>query len=410
MGFFSKAEDEIRYGIIVDVGSGSVLAAIVESDKDQMSPKIIWSKREFIPLRQVNSLNQTVKSIMATLVSVLMMVDSEGRKKLREHASGSKISTLQVTMAAPWSFTVTKTISYKNDKKFTISEHFLTDLLSMARQKVLEELKENENVQELGLEIVSRITTDVVANGYSIKVTGKQTADAIKVVELSNITYKVLSDEVREIQAKMFRTTNLRQYSFMTPFFYTIVDLYPDAMESCLVDVTYEAVEIGVVRNGTLQYCTHTPYGIISLAREIAATLSVTLEEAKNYLIEPDLKIILNKYSDKQKEEIKTIFEAYKNRLMDLFKETGDKLSIPKTIFIHTDSLFAPFFKQQIVEALKTITKSSHMVYNVTGELITKYYSEDQQVLIKDQKQDTAMLISAQFFHTHPNDEQFEQL
>jgi hypothetical protein len=212
-----------------------------------------------------------------------------------------KITTMQVTVAAPWSYTVAKTISYNNEEEFVVNHNFLEELLRMARQKVLEDLKENEKIHQLGLSIMSRITADVLVNGYSVRVTGKQKTNAIKVVELTSIAHESIVSEITELQEKMFLNTDLYQYSFMMSFFYTILDFYPDVAECCLVDVTYEATEIGIIREGILQYCTHTPYGAISLAREISSILSVTMDEAHNYLSESDFDIILeNTQTDKK--------------------------------------------------------------------------------------------------------------
>ncbi len=111
MGFFSKNTSGIRYGVIVDIGSGSVLASIVSSDPSKSHPEIIWSKREYTPQKKSNTLNDRARSVMTSLLNVLMSLDSEGRKVLYEKTSVQKLPTIQFTIAAPWSYTVTKTIS-----------------------------------------------------------------------------------------------------------------------------------------------------------------------------------------------------------------------------------------------------------------------------------------------------------
>lgn len=406
---FSKSSG-VRYGVVVDVGSGSVLASIIESNKIKTYPKVIWSRREYIPSRQIDSLNRTAKNIMTALISVLMSLDSEGRKSLREINPKAKISELQFTIAAPWSYTVTKNISYNNEKEFDVDRDILSELLKTAEKKVFEELKENEKIHKLGLVLVSRITADVVANGYSIEATGTQKAKTLKLVELNAITQEVIVEEIKEVQNKMFQGTKLQQYSFMMAFYYTILDLYPEVTEFCLVDVTYEATEIGVVRDGVLQYCTHIPHGIISLAREISVILSVTIEESYSYFKDTNFDIILEKHSDAQKKDVLAVFTAYENKLISLFKETGDTLSIPKGIFLHSDLNIASFLKKKITDSANNATKSSHVVYNVTGDLLTKHYKGDEQTLLKSKNQDTAMLISAQFFHTRNYAREFEQL
>ncbi|MCB9810905.1 MAG: hypothetical protein H6779_00610 [Candidatus Nomurabacteria bacterium] len=410
MGFFSSSDDSIEYAAVIDIGSGSVLASIVESDVNKTHPNIIWAKREYSPLKQIDSLSKSIKNVMTSFMSVMMLLDSEGRARLKEVAPRAKIKTLQVTIVAPWSYTVSKTILYSKENEFSVTKGLLDELLRMAEQKVQVELKENEKIHEQGLELISRTTADVIANGYSVRVSSRQKAKSLKVVQLNAITQESIVQEVEEVKDKLFPAADPELYSFMMAFYYTISDLYPEQREYCLVDVTYEATEIGVVRDGILQYCTNIPFGSISLARELSAILSVPLQEAHNYLAEPDLDTLLIKYSSKQKEDVKAVIEAYEAKLVELFHETGDKLSIPKSLFMHCDNSRAEFFKDHIVQAANLTTKSSHVVYNVTGDLLTQRYSKDKISEMKKTKLDTAMLISAQFFHTNSYDRDFEQL
>ncbi len=137
MTFFSHKDNTVRYGVVVDVGSGSVLASIVESDQTKTYPKVIWSRREYAPLRQIDSLNSTVKSIMTSLINVLMILDGEGRRSLQDLNAKAKISDLQFTIAAPWSYTIAKTISYNSDKEFTVDDDFFSEYLAKMASKLV---------------------------------------------------------------------------------------------------------------------------------------------------------------------------------------------------------------------------------------------------------------------------------
>jgi Tfp pilus assembly PilM family ATPase len=114
-------------------------------------------------------------------------------------------------------------------------------------------------------------------------------------------------------------------------------DIFKNAFDSCLVNITYEATEIGIVRDGTLQYATHTPFGSFSLAREIADITSVPLLEAFQSLHNETPYAFMQNLPESQKAEVEKVIEAYTARVADLFHETGDDLSIPKQIFLHAD-------------------------------------------------------------------------
>jgi hypothetical protein len=411
MGFLSKSKTDTRYGVIIDVGSGSVLVAIVASDQQKNHPDIIWSKREYTLLRKAESLEDSAKSIMTSLINAFMLLDSEGRKVFFEKTGLRKIPTVQVTIAAPWSYTVTKTINYQNEEPFEVTDTLIEELLRTAQQKVTEELRENERVHELGLSIIARTVIDILGNGYSIIVTGKQKAVSLKVIEATAVAQKYLVDAIADAKGKIVPSADLFQFSFMLAFFYTMQDLLSDVKEYCLVDVTYEATEIGVVRDGILNYCTHIPYGSLSFARDLSEILSVTIEEAMSYLESPDTSEILAKYSDRQREAYTEVVRKYQDKLVELFSETGDSLTIPKTIFLHSNLYTEPFFKKQVADAAKANTKSSHGIKNVSAEILKKKYpAEISNEVGKVIGKDTALMVSAQFFHNHRYYAKFEQL
>ncbi len=409
MGLFSS-QTKVKYAVVVDIGSGSVLAAIIASDITKKHPEIIWSRREHSPLRKSNSVSDSAKSVMTSLINVLMLLDGEGRKVFKEKTGQTKLPYLQVTIAAPWSYTATKTISYQHNEDFEVTDTLVTELLRTAAQKVEEEMRENERVHELGLSIIAKTTMQIVANGYPITVTGKQTAQTLKVIEASAVAQEYLIDAIVDAQDKILPGTKLTQYSFMLPLYYVLREQEKSLLEYCLVDITYEATEIGVVRDGVLNYCTHIPYGSFSLARDIAEVLSVPLEEAFGYFNSEDLEIVLSAYTAEQKAAVKAVLTNYQTMLADLFKETGDSLAIPKRIYLHGNLKTEPFFNTCVTKGAAEATKMKHATYNVTKELLTSAYAPEEINALGESGQDTALLISAHFFHNQGFGADFEYL
>lgn len=409
MGFLSKKPNH-RIGVIIDIGSGSVLVAIVASDPNKSYPDIIWSKREFTPQRQVSDDNGQLKSVLTSLINVMMAFDSEGRAAYRESGLGNTISAVQVNISAPWSYTVTKTITYQNNEEFIISEPLVDELLRSAHLKVEEELRENEKINNLGLEIVVKSIMKIVANGYAINLTDKQRAFDLNIIEASAVAQKRLIEATKEIKNKVLPEATLKEYSFTLPYYYVINSLNEPSSSYCLVDITYEATEIGIVRDGVLTYCSHIPVGAMTLARDIAEALGVPVEETYGYLKSEDFTNYLNNSSSKQQEKVAEILAMYQDKLVALFKETGDSLTVPKKIYLHSNLNTESFFNDQITKAANKSTKLAHATYNVTSELLTKKYPPDNVAKLTAGERDTGLLISAQFFHTEEFQSKFEQL
>lgn len=409
MSLFGTNATSVRYGALIEIGSGSVLVAIVGSDPTKNHPDILWSKREYTPLRAINGVSDSAKNVMTSLLNALMILDGEGRAVLRDKTGKNRLPETQVTITAPWSYTITKTISYAHEEEFTLSKDLVEELLRTAHTKVSEELAENQAVHNFGLSVIARSATGLIANGYTVRVPANQKIRNLKIIESSAVVQDYLIDELHEVQAKILPDTELFLCSFILVFYSILTDLTPETKEFCLIDITYEATEIGIVREGTLTYCTHMPFGSFSIAREIAAALNVPLEEALGYLHSAEPLTLLGELSAQNRKDVGHIFESYQEKLAALLKETGDTLSIPKKIFLHGDFETEDFFRTQVMTAAKRTTQTSHAVFPITKDLLQRYYTGEEKTIFQTEN-DTALLISAQFFHTNSRQDKFEHL
>lgn len=401
MSLFKK-HHQGTLGVLVDVGSASVLVAFVASEAGKSSPDIIWSHREHLSLRSVASTDQSAKNIMTALMNAALQLDTVGRKVLDQALPGhSEPRQLTVSVAAPWSYTVSKTIAYNADEPFKITAELIRELERTAEKKIELDLKEDEVAASLGLTVVVRTTMAILGNGYNLGVAGSQSASTLSLSRASAVVQSYLTAAVTELREKILPSATAQVHSFMLAYYHVARELYPTMSEYCLVDITYEATEIGVVREGVLQYCTHTPYGAFTLARAIAEKSGGTLEESYGRLSSD---LFLAPTND---EEVTTVASDYETRLIALFHETGDTLTIPKTIILHVNLETEDYFSERLAAAAAAVTRSTHHVIPVSAALLKAYYSEDAVRDLKT-RHDTAMLISAQFFHTARDSDNYE--
>lgn len=407
MSLFSLKSVSQRVGVVIDIGSGSVLAAIVVSDERKKNPTVVWNHREHAPLKNIESLDQSSKAVMTSLLNALLKLDVEGRRALNEYNKSLRITQMQCSISAPWAYTVTKTINYTQDNPFEISQNLIDELIRTATQKITEELAENESTSTLGLCVITRSTMDLLANGYRVKNFFGAQANELSIKHASVVTQQYLVDQVDELKEKMFPAVEIQRISYMLILHSVVQDLFPNAYDVCLVNITYEATEIGIVRDGTLRYSTHTPFGSFSLAREISEITSVPLYEAFQYLHTEKPYAFMDALPARQKEEVEKVFEAYTERISTLFGETGDELSIPKRIILHADLASEPLFKEIIENAAKRNLKSQPHVKVLSKSIVESSIEDDEEIALP---QDTAMLVSAQFFHKQNRNRSFEYL
>jgi len=407
MSFFSRRNDTDTYGALFDIGSGSVMVAIVHSHKHNPHPHILWSHREHVPLRDITSLEQASKSVMTALINAAMELDTVGRKVLAVHQPGARISQLQSSICAPWSYTVTKTINYTQENPFTITNALIEELIKTTEQKILNDLTQEETLSKNSLQTITTTTLDTLSNGYRVHHPEGKEASEFSISRANVVAHEPIVRTLDETSEKIFANIENKRLSFMLIAYFVLRDLLPQIYEIAIVDVTYEATELGIVRDGTLQHCTHTPFGVFSLAREIAASLSIPLSEAFGHLHSPEPLGFLDTISKTKKDEVDEIFEAYIESVAALFKETGDELSIPKTIALHVDLNSESLFYNLIEKAAKRCTKSTPAITLITKEIFKQTFDEKTTKDFFAHSSDTTLLLSALFFHKHRNSTTF---
>jgi hypothetical protein len=196
----------------------------------------------------------------------------------------------------------------------------------------------------------------------------------------------------------------------MLLFHCIIRDLHHYTTEYCLVDITDEATEIGIVRDGILRYCTHTAYGISTIAHELATTLGIPIDEAYAFLREPYYSHALGEMNAENRAKVQAILTEYQSAVTDLFHETGDTLSIPKVLFLHGGFQTEVFFTEQIALAARSATNATHSIHPVSTELLTEHYTSEQKQAIMEGNPDTAILVAATFFHKQHHNNDFIQV
>ncbi len=383
MMFFNlgKHGPDGKYGVVIDIGSGSVGIAIIASDIYEKNPLFIWHARERMPIRSQNETTEIIKHISTTILNAFLRFGSEGIKALQEYENGANVSDIQISISAPWAFTVAKTIIYTSDKTFVITKKLIKQLTKKAYEQALKTLEDESILKKNNLKLVNQKTIHLRANGYKIKNPIGESSNSLEIAHLTTVTYKKITDIIEEANTKVLSNTPTKIFSFMQLFYAVVQDLNLHVKELCLIDITYETTEVGFIRDGILSYVSHTPFGTYTLARAIAYDCKVPEEEAFGYMKNSDIK--------KDEQKVNEIYRAYEDDLADLFTKSDDKLTIPHTIFLHADHMYEDFTRKRIENAAKKVTKGDHVVHMITSRLLSE-----------KEEGDTALLLSANFFHT----------
>lgn len=387
MKLFSSKTLPSECGVAIDIGSGSVGITIVMSPAPIGNMEIVWSYREYKLIKDTTTKLEAVNEVNTALVNALLELGSSGIKALHQAYPKVIPRHVQVAISAPWSYTVTKTINFEDEADFEVTNAMLEQLVETARKQTLATMLDGKLIEDLGLRMITDETVNIQLNGYSVE---DPSGHKSKSVLLSHITAvadeKIISNLEDSVQ-RILPKAEVEYFSFMHLFYRVLKDLHPNTSEICIVDITDEATEIGIVRDNILKHTTHIPVGMFSLAREIASVCKIPKEEAYTYLKDGGQK--LGSLNEKNAQAIEKIFNSYESSITELFSRTGDSLSIPKTLFLHTAKNTEEFFSSRLKQAANKATGATHSVHHFTSELLGETALED-----------TALALSAFYFHT----------
>ena len=385
----SKHGPDGRYGAVIDIGSGSAGVAIIVSDPLETNPKIIWSYRERMVLRDHINLAATEKNITTTIVNAILELGNTGIRALHEYDRKARLDSVLITISAPWSYTVARTATISEKQPFTVSPELIEELTESASAQAKAAVNEDLVIEQLELEVITNTTVGISANGYRIHNPYVSEIEKLTLSQLIGMAEKQLISATREALEKVLPNIEVFMGTFMQ-FYYQVLNVaHPDTTEICLIDITAEATELGIVRDSILKHTTFIPVGLNSLARDISKLCNLPKEEALGYFRanQSDSRGLLT--AEKQA-ELDAIVAQYENLVAALFTRTGDTLSIPKTVFLHTDAATEQFFSDILKKATRTATGTKHVIHPITSE----FFNPDMDI-------DTAILLSAHVFHNH---------
>lgn len=377
--FSWKRSESDHCGLIVDIGSGSVGMAVVYQPAADEPVSVVWNYREFALLKNSTDTADAMKRIQTAIVNAFLAVAGDGTKALHAFNPSLSVASVQVSFSAPWSHTVTRTVAYSDDTPFVVTQALLTELTTRAQSEAAERFSDLD-LEQQKLTSIADATASLMLNGYVVTAPLEQTTTQLSVTHLNAVTYQTLYNTVTESIEKVFPQAETTFHSFMFLYYCLLRNTQSQLTDICLLDVTHEATELGIIRDGALIHATHNVHGAHSVAREISNAATVPLEEAYSWVQDTGLA--------NSSGEIQAVSEAYQKTLLQLFSDTGDDLGVPQTIFLHCPAKTGKYFSSQIQAAADSAAMKLRIIQPVTAKLI------DEALPLAD----TALAVSISFW------------
>lgn len=370
-----------RCSAIIDIGSGSVGAALVLLDTETDESTILWSHREFTLLRTSSTLSDAERAVKTAFVNVFLELGNAGLRALAARGKDLVVNDVQISLAAPWQYTAAKLVNFSDEKEFVVDNELLRDLAKKANEQGIADAESSNLLKEFGLTLISQEIIGMTINGYAVTDVHKKRVRELSFVHLSMLAAKSMVDAIRETHDKILPRAELKLTTFIFMFYSVVMRLYPHTLEAAIIDITKEATELGIVRDGALRFVSHIPVGSFTLARAISEQLQIPAEEAFTYL-KTNTDYGIASIPERHRAVVEQVFGAYHDELKALFSATGDTLSIPRSIFIHTELNTELFFNNTIKKAATEVAQTEHTIHPITSKLISESHEGDTPILL----------------------------
>ncbi len=383
---FRRRNDKHVYGVLVDIGSGTVGVGIVSSHPNDQLPKIIYSHRTMMRItKHPVEKEERLRRVKEALFSATLALSQEGYQTLTAYDTKARIEKLYVTCSSPWAFTVARNIHYENDKSFKITRSMLQDLIQSAEEEVFSEFRKYSSNNEDEFSIVERATVDISVNDYPVLNPISLKGTVLGLSHIAGLVPKEIINSLHEVQDKLFPETELRAHTYMLVMYCVLRDIFPRMPSLCIIDVTGEATEFGIVENNLLIENTFIQYGSTSFIRDIIDTTDKPLS---------DIESTMRAYGDEtllSSPDFVTHMELYEKKIEEAIQNILERRAFPSQVVITAHQSCEKIFKKMIENAIKKVTGKESSILSIEPTLVNEIFHEAEP--------DVYLALGARFFH-----------
>ena len=374
---------------LLDIESGSVATAIAKVNHCGDDCEIIYAKR--YPINHAAAAvgqASALRAVGETLLRAGRDLADGGVRTLNQIGQPAMVADFQVSVSAPLSQVVVKNVRYQTKKPFRLNNNLLHSLRDSIADRVWRELKTDGLAGNPDLVMLDSSVISVSADGYTIDSQAPdQEVVAMELVHLSSLIGNDLMTLIEEVKERVFPASRLSVHSFMF-MYYNLMSLnIPSATNACLLDVTAEATEIGVIESGVLRYVGRVPYGVHTASRSLQRQAGMPFAESLTLVRHGD-----DGRLNPSGAEI-LVREEYRAALERELKYAGDTVTIPPVLFMHTTWPERSLLDKSALSALKSAGSRPGQGYVVTEDIL------GDSLKIGGAKVDTALQTAVGFFH-----------
>jgi hypothetical protein len=342
-----KTRPDIHYGVHIDVRPGTVGVAIVEDTEASLLPRLLYTLRTPTPTVEDPGASDSLFGLKRAMVDAVAHLTKDGMALLAEHAPRAFVERVLLTFSSPYAHTVTRPVVYRQAAPFTVTRTLVGDLNSKAESAVELELHEGAIAKGAGLAPTAREMLEPRVNGYAVGDPYGLSGTSFEFTYVTNFVSIPLIRAFGGIAERLYPHAAVDMRTTLFSYYCAFGRHLADASSYWLVDVTDEAVEIGVVEDDTLLCASAMPWGSRALARAIAKGLSVPAADAMGTLHSAAEGTL----SGAAAKRITPYLTAHRDALVTFITQMADRCHMPSRVLVATPLHTRPVLYPLVAEA-----------------------------------------------------------
>ncbi len=322
--------------VLIDIGSASISAAYADITENT-NPIIYYSTRSSISLRDSMTKEDAVADALTKIIKDLLTI---GAPIVRHTIKRTiHINKIIISIAAPWQEVSVQTQQKVEKKAFRFTKYVMDDMVAHISSHWAH-----------GRVVTNSMVVSISLNGYPVtNPFNVKTKDA-KIMVLNSYITKPLVERVNNIVEEAFHTDVLEITAFATIAYTVLRSLYPSERDMLIIDITGEATDIILSKNGILTDIAHTKRGLNVLRKNAQdAGIRSTKSSGSFHSIEHTL-LIDKEHNTRFTARMQQARSLWLQDVAQALQTLNAKYALPKTVFLLSDEESVSFIKHQFDE------------------------------------------------------------
>lgn len=332
---FFKKRGESELALVVDIGSGSVGAALVLFSGTR-HPAILYTTRLPLPFQKDVHGARLHSGMLRTLSGVMLSISAEGFAKGGFSDKRPAIKEAVVALSAPWVSSKAHLLSLSQKEPQTITARVLGALLAHLPDAAQEHLPKALKIEEKLIK--------AALNGYP---TGNPLGKPATTAEFSLFSSFAPLSLVRGIEETLLHHLHLRRvsfHSFSLMAFAVVRELFPKETDFLFLDISGEQTEFSIVKKQAIVQSATFPFGKNHLLRALHGEVKLPVSGAETFLTLHNEAKGEGKLHEKVERVLAAVQEEWGKHFIRALTDFSEEIFLPREVFLTVDADAAPVF------------------------------------------------------------------